>query len=57
MLLIANNLWQHINLFDSPSLLDAANAGDDKQWDAKLTDFGLHATVEALDTSSVSRSV
>ena len=31
--------------------------GTEKQWDAKLTDFGLHATVEALDTSSVTQSV
>jgi serine/threonine protein kinase len=32
-------------------------AGTEKQWDAKLTDFGLHATVEALDTSSMTQSV
>ena len=31
--------------------------GDAKHWDAKLTDFGLHATVEALDTSERSRSM
>jgi hypothetical protein len=31
--------------------------GTEKRWDAKLTDFGLHATVEALDTSSATQSV
>ena len=43
-----------------PNELSAATgllAGTEKQWDAKLTDFGLHATVEALDTSSVTQSV
>ena len=39
------------------TLLVGAYTGTEKQWDAKLTDFGLHATVEALDTSSVTQSV
>ena len=40
-----------------PMFSFATRTGTEKRWDAKLTDFGLHATVEALDTSSATQSV
>lgn len=40
-----------------PMFSFTTSTGTEKRWDAKLTDFGLHATVEALDTSSATQSV